>query len=116
MTEKHRDELDACVAGDEWLEAIIASTERHPSDLITTEKVGNDGAVKFFWHHNKVRAAFITVRDDWNFTQLLRFEAPDQPDIRAICETLGFDPTNHHNAAKCPYCTPPQSEFTIEGD
>lgn len=27
-------------------------------------------------------------------------------DMRAICEALGFDPTNHHNAAKCPYCRP----------
>ena len=27
-------------------------------------------------------------------------------DMRAICETLGFDPTNHHNAVKCPYCRP----------
>lgn len=25
-------------------------------------------------------------------------------DMRAVCEALGFDPTNHHNAAKCPYC------------
>ena len=25
-------------------------------------------------------------------------------DMRLICEALGFDPTNHHNAAKCPYC------------
>ena len=29
-----------------------------------------------------------------------------EPDTRAICEALGFDPTNHHNAAKCPYCRP----------
>lgn len=28
------------------------------------------------------------------------------PDMRAICEALGFDPTNHHNALKCPYCRP----------
>ena len=27
-------------------------------------------------------------------------------DMPAICAALGFDPTNHHNAAKCPYCTP----------
>ena len=27
-------------------------------------------------------------------------------DMRAVCEALGFDPTNHHNAAKCPYCRP----------
>lgn len=38
---------------------------------------------------------------------------PAQPDMRAVCEALGFDPTNHHNAAKCPYCrptAPPQEE------
>ncbi len=29
-----------------------------------------------------------------------------KPDMRAVCEALGFDPTNHHNAAKCPYCRP----------
>lgn len=29
-----------------------------------------------------------------------------EPDMRAICEALGFDPTNHHNAAKCPDCRP----------
>lgn len=32
--------------------------------------------------------------------------AQPEPDMRAICEALGFDPTNHHNAAKCPYCRP----------
>lgn len=26
--------------------------------------------------------------------------------MRAICDSLGFDPTNHHNALKCPYCNP----------
>jgi hypothetical protein len=29
-------------------------------------------------------------------------------DMRAITEQLGFDPTNHHNATVCPYCTPQQ--------
>ena len=24
--------------------------------------------------------------------------------MKEICEALGFDPTNHHNASKCPYC------------
>ena len=33
-----------------------------------------------------------------------------EPDMRAICEALGFDPTNHHNAAKCPYCRPPEPQ------
>lgn len=27
-------------------------------------------------------------------------------DGRAICEVLGFDPINHHNAERCPYCNP----------
>lgn len=34
--------------------------------------------------------------------------AEREPDMRAVCEVLGFDPTNHHNAAKCPYCTSQQ--------
>lgn len=25
---------------------------------------------------------------------------------RRICEALGFDPANHHNALRCPYCNP----------
>jgi hypothetical protein len=29
-----------------------------------------------------------------------------EPDMLAICAALGFGPTNHHNAAKCPYCSP----------
>jgi ferredoxin-thioredoxin reductase catalytic subunit len=37
-------------------------------------------------------------------------EAPTEPDMPAICAALGFDPTNHHNAAKCPYCRPAASE------
>ena len=32
-----------------------------------------------------------------------------EPDMPAICAALGFDPTNHHNAALCPYCTPVKS-------
>jgi len=32
-----------------------------------------------------------------------------EPDMRAVCEALGFDPTNHHNAAKCPYCRPAET-------
>ena len=34
----------------------------------------------------------------------------DSAQMRAICEQLGFDPTNHHNAAKCPYCSPPDDQ------
>ena len=29
-----------------------------------------------------------------------------EPDMIEVCAALGFDPTNHHNAAKCPYCRP----------
>lgn len=31
---------------------------------------------------------------------------PSKSAMIAICAALGFDPTNHHNAAKCPYCRP----------
>lgn len=27
-------------------------------------------------------------------------------DMRKVVEALGFEPDNHHNALKCPYCTP----------
>lgn len=27
-------------------------------------------------------------------------------DMRAVVEALGFEPDNHHNALKCPYCNP----------
>lgn len=36
-------------------------------------------------------------------------------DGRAICEALGFDPTNHHNAAVCPYCNPDGLVFAPVG-
>jgi hypothetical protein len=35
---------------------------------------------------------------------------PAQVDMLAVCNALGFDPTNHHNAAKCPYCRPAQRD------
>jgi hypothetical protein len=39
--------------------------------------------------------------------------ATGEPDMPAICKALGFDPTNHHNAAKCPYCTPSQPTVPV---
>lgn len=35
-----------------------------------------------------------------------RIGGPRQPTMQQIVEALGFDPTNHHNAALCPYCLP----------
>lgn len=40
---------------------------------------------------------------------------PGMGDIRAVCDALGFDPTNHHNAAKCPYCAPIDQQPKAEG-
>lgn len=37
-----------------------------------------------------------------------------KPNVRGIIEALGFDPTNHHNATKCPYCTPGSTLQQIE--
>lgn len=39
-------------------------------------------------------------------SKMVQTTQPAEPDMPAICAALGFDPTNHHNAAKCPYCTP----------
>lgn len=35
---------------------------------------------------------------------------------KLICDALGFDPTNHHNAAKCPYCAPASPPLVTEGE
>lgn len=51
----------------------------------------------------ELRAALATQ-------QAVQGEPVAEPDMRAICEALGFDPTNHHNAAKCPYCRPAEPE------
>lgn len=37
-----------------------------------------------------------------------------EPDMRKVCEALGFDPTNHHNAAKCPYCRGQQPQAEVK--
>jgi hypothetical protein len=37
---------------------------------------------------------------------LAKIASGQEPDMLAISAALGFDPTNHHNAAKCPYCRP----------
>lgn len=42
------------------------------------------------------------------------FIAPRPADQQAIIEALGFDPTNHHNAATCPYCTPHPDDEAAE--
>jgi len=43
--------------------------------------------------------------DIWN-AMVKAAPKPNHIGGRLICEALGFDPTNHHNAAKCLYCTP----------
>jgi hypothetical protein len=53
----------------------------------------------------KASAACIVLkhqqREGW-----AKLASGQEPDMLAICAALGFDPTNHHNAAKCPYCRP----------
>lgn len=73
------DECDAARIGHDWLNAIAASLPSHPSNEITQAKVGNDGCMFTLWHKNHVHAAIVTVRDDFNFTQLLRFDARPTP-------------------------------------
>jgi hypothetical protein len=47
---------------------------------------------------------------------LLSNHLPRPVDMRKVVEALGFDPENHHNAAKCPYCTPADPRPTPSGD
>jgi hypothetical protein len=50
---------------------------------------------------------FGKARDLMNDHDAILSSTPaTEVDMRAVVEALGFDPTNHHNAAKCPYCTP----------
>lgn len=53
---------------------------------------------------------FGKARDLMNDHDAILSSTPaTEVDMRAVVEALGFDPTNHHNAAKCPYCTPATS-------
>lgn len=70
---RRMDEIDAARIGHDWLNAIAASLPKHPSNNITQAKVGNDGFMFTLWHKDHVQAAVVTVRDDANFTQLLRY-------------------------------------------
>lgn len=58
---------------------------------------------------SKVRDATIDAIN----AALTQASEPDQVDMRGVCEALGFDPTNHHNAAKCPYCRPAQDSQPV---
>lgn len=59
--------------------------------------------------HEQALAAAISVAVPASLAALGTREgsgADGLGDGRAICEALGFDPTNHHNAERCPYCNP----------
>jgi hypothetical protein len=59
--------------------------------------------------HGKSDIAAELAWRDWRIAQLEASPGAatmEGPNMRAVCEALGFDPTNHHNAAKCPYCRP----------
>ncbi len=65
--------------------------------------------------HRSAMLAYSQVMDDLASLVAPASPAePSEPDMRAICEALGFDPTNHHNAAKCPYCRPAPVAVTRE--
>ncbi len=55
----------------------------------------------------QIELAWTDERERFIAFLLAREAARERPqDVRGIIEALGFDPTNHHNALKCPYCTP----------
>lgn len=83
---RRMDEIDAARIGHDWLNEIAAALPEHPSNKITQAKVGNDGGMFTLWHKDRVQAAIVTVRDDANFTQLLRF-GPSEPSPSSRSET-----------------------------
>jgi len=61
-------------------------------------------------HHNRPNGTNCPyISRDWQARAQMA-QAAQEPDMLAVCAALGFDPTNHHNAAKCPYCRPPQAQ------
>lgn len=75
----------------ELLEEAAGVLRALPEDVAARLKVRH-------WLPDELEGSAIMLRD--------AAIPPAKPDMRAICEALGFDPTNHHNAAKCPYCRP----------
>jgi len=92
------------------------------SALLTALLAGAAGGQPVAWrmvnaHHDistDAAAAEHPMREPLYAHPPVPVRAPQEPDMRAICETLGFDPTNHHNAAKCPYCRPASGEVQVD--
>jgi hypothetical protein len=83
---RYMDEIDAATAGSKWLDLIAMALPKHPSNEITCERVGNDGNVRLLWHKDIVQAGFLLIRDDTNFTQLLRFTTAPVLDRAVVIE------------------------------
>jgi hypothetical protein len=63
--ERHRDELDAAKSAAAWLDRLFQAQLRIPSERVTSE---NDAGLHVYWRYSKPFAAFLTFRDDANFT------------------------------------------------
>ncbi|WP_333611907.1 hypothetical protein [Brevundimonas bullata] len=81
--------------------AKVADTALCPSD----EPDDND----FIRLDETIAITVADIRRAASVFAALSPEAPAREDARGICEALGFDPTNHHNAAACPYCIPDEA-------
>jgi len=99
-------------------------------EFTTVERMALDAAkalrAALAAHPEPQPVAELIVRDGDTCTKYLR-RLPDgayvlyaspppaaqEPDMRSVCEALGFDPTNHHNAAKCPYCRPQEPAHPV---
>lgn len=88
-TKRYMDALDANREGGRWLGSIVESLPREPFDEITNNTVGRDGSATIFWRDRRPYAAWFVVRDEMNFSILIRWQArdpvqPDRPTDRLV--------------------------------
>jgi hypothetical protein len=72
--ERFLDEIDAASAARAWIEPI-AQAAAGPSRRIETPRINADGGAYLFWHNEKLAAAAWLVRDQSNFTILVKWQA-----------------------------------------
>lgn len=78
---RYMDEIDAAGDGGRWLEAIALKHKGEtPYIEIKTHRFHqSDGGVTTLWVNRRVRATFVIVRDEANFSVVIKAQFPYEP-------------------------------------